>query len=355
MSMISEFKAFAMRGNVIDLAVGVVIGAAFGKIVSSLVDGVIMPIHASDQTLSEMPLPDPVHDHSGRQWMLRDPVGQLPASAASCRRNGLTSKLRQPAAGDFLARLFGIALHLYPHMMWLPLDDGKCCGDHWRGADFIALPDQSNPISNRRAPFAEQLTGRSSLLFGPVRQMLDRIGDPVQPRRGVGICHLCCETHFSVDGTDPGDNDWSLRTGMHKERARCEFCPDLHRLVGLIHKHGGRVPASPELQCRLLLVPIAKFIQKRGLRLPVQKAPAGICAGGNRCAAFGRGRGRVAERIILDQAIQQIFRRPVTHRTGQLADRPFEQCGIRTVIAARQDHELQDIPRSDGNLFQARL
>lgn len=43
MSMISEFKAFAMRGNVIDLAVGVVIGAAFGKIVSSLVDGVIMP------------------------------------------------------------------------------------------------------------------------------------------------------------------------------------------------------------------------------------------------------------------------------------------------------------------------
>jgi len=43
MSFISEFKAFAMRGNVIDLAVGVVIGAAFGKIVSSLVDNIIMP------------------------------------------------------------------------------------------------------------------------------------------------------------------------------------------------------------------------------------------------------------------------------------------------------------------------
>jgi large conductance mechanosensitive channel len=41
--MISEFKAFAMRGNVIDLAVGVVIGAAFGKIVTSLVDQIIMP------------------------------------------------------------------------------------------------------------------------------------------------------------------------------------------------------------------------------------------------------------------------------------------------------------------------
>lgn len=41
--MFTEFKKFAMRGNVIDLAVGVIIGAAFGKIVSSLVSDVIMP------------------------------------------------------------------------------------------------------------------------------------------------------------------------------------------------------------------------------------------------------------------------------------------------------------------------
>lgn len=43
MSLISEFKAFAMRGNVVDLAVGVVIGASFGKIVSALVEHVVMP------------------------------------------------------------------------------------------------------------------------------------------------------------------------------------------------------------------------------------------------------------------------------------------------------------------------
>lgn len=43
MGLLAEFKSFAMRGNVVDLAVGVVIGAAFGKIVSSLVDQVIMP------------------------------------------------------------------------------------------------------------------------------------------------------------------------------------------------------------------------------------------------------------------------------------------------------------------------
>lgn len=43
-NFIAEFKTFALRGNVLDLAVGVVIGAAFGKIVSSLVDNIIMPL-----------------------------------------------------------------------------------------------------------------------------------------------------------------------------------------------------------------------------------------------------------------------------------------------------------------------
>ncbi len=43
MGFLTEFKAFALKGNVIDLAIGVVIGAAFGKIVSSLVDDIITP------------------------------------------------------------------------------------------------------------------------------------------------------------------------------------------------------------------------------------------------------------------------------------------------------------------------
>ncbi len=43
MGLLTEFKSFAMRGNVVDLAVGVVIGASFGKIVGTLVDQVIMP------------------------------------------------------------------------------------------------------------------------------------------------------------------------------------------------------------------------------------------------------------------------------------------------------------------------
>ena len=44
MSFIKDFKEFALKGNVVDMAVGVIIGGAFGKIVSSLVDDVLMPI-----------------------------------------------------------------------------------------------------------------------------------------------------------------------------------------------------------------------------------------------------------------------------------------------------------------------
>jgi large conductance mechanosensitive channel len=43
MGMLNEFKSFAMRGNVVDMAVGIIIGAAFGKIVSSFVSDVVMP------------------------------------------------------------------------------------------------------------------------------------------------------------------------------------------------------------------------------------------------------------------------------------------------------------------------
>lgn len=64
MGFIKEFKDFAMKGNVVDLAVGVIIGAAFGKIVSSLVDDIITPailtpaLKAADLTdLKELVIP----------------------------------------------------------------------------------------------------------------------------------------------------------------------------------------------------------------------------------------------------------------------------------------------------------
>lgn len=47
MSMLREFKEFTMKGNVIDLAIAVIIGAAFGRIISALVDNILMPIIGS--------------------------------------------------------------------------------------------------------------------------------------------------------------------------------------------------------------------------------------------------------------------------------------------------------------------
>ena len=70
MSLINEFKAFAVRGNVVDMAVGIIIGAAFGKIVSSFVDGVIMP---------PLGLLIGGVDFSDLAIVLKDAVGEAPA------------------------------------------------------------------------------------------------------------------------------------------------------------------------------------------------------------------------------------------------------------------------------------
>ncbi len=70
MSMFKEFKEFAMRGNVVDMAVGIVIGGAFGKIVSSFVADVIMPplgllIGGVDFTALKITIKDAVVDAAG--------------------------------------------------------------------------------------------------------------------------------------------------------------------------------------------------------------------------------------------------------------------------------------------------
>ncbi|MDC7676749.1 large-conductance mechanosensitive channel protein MscL [Asticcacaulis machinosus] len=74
MSIISEFKTFLMRGNVIDLAVGVVIGGAFGKIVTALVDNIIMP---------PIGLLTGGVDFSQLKWVLKPAVGDVAEVAIS--------------------------------------------------------------------------------------------------------------------------------------------------------------------------------------------------------------------------------------------------------------------------------
>ena len=71
MKLLDEFKAFAMRGNVVDLAVGIIIGGAFGRIVSSLVADVIMPpiglmLGGVKFTDLKVILKDPVMDTAGK-------------------------------------------------------------------------------------------------------------------------------------------------------------------------------------------------------------------------------------------------------------------------------------------------
>ncbi len=72
MAIVKEFKEFAMRGNVVDLAVGVIIGAAFGKIVTSLVTDIIMP-----------PLGYLVGhiDFKDLKYVIKPAVGKTPATA----------------------------------------------------------------------------------------------------------------------------------------------------------------------------------------------------------------------------------------------------------------------------------
>lgn len=70
MSLLKEFRDFAMRGNVVDLAVGVIIGAAFGKIVSSLVANIIMP---------PLGLLIGGVDFKQFSWVLKPAVGDAPA------------------------------------------------------------------------------------------------------------------------------------------------------------------------------------------------------------------------------------------------------------------------------------
>ena len=70
MSMIKEFRDFAMRGNVVDMAVGVIIGGAFGKIVSSLVSDIIMP--PIGMLLGGV-------DFANLEWVIKEAVGTTPA------------------------------------------------------------------------------------------------------------------------------------------------------------------------------------------------------------------------------------------------------------------------------------
>lgn len=96
MSIINEFKAFAVKGNVVDMAVGIIIGAAFGKIVDSLVKDVIMPLVnlvAGGQI-----------DFSNKYWVLS---GTVPPGASVAEAQKLGNVF---AWGSFVTVLINFAI-----------------------------------------------------------------------------------------------------------------------------------------------------------------------------------------------------------------------------------------------------
>jgi large conductance mechanosensitive channel len=95
--MLNEFKAFIARGNVLDLAVGVIIGAAFGKIVSSLTDDIIMPVIAA--------VTGGV-DFTNKFWVLGDAAGKDVSTLAKAKEAGVAVM----GYGSFLTALINFLI-----------------------------------------------------------------------------------------------------------------------------------------------------------------------------------------------------------------------------------------------------
>lgn len=95
--MIKEFKEFALKGNMIDLAVGIIIGGAFGTVVKSLVDDVIMPLVSG---LLKLP------DFSNLFIILRNPTGADFTSLSSAREAGASVL----AIGSFINAFIAFAI-----------------------------------------------------------------------------------------------------------------------------------------------------------------------------------------------------------------------------------------------------
>lgn len=120
MGVLKEFRDFAMKGNVVDLAVGVIIGAAFGKIVSSLVEDVLMP-----------PIGKIVGglDFSNLYISLSDKV--------DAANNAILEKVAstQPAAAEGVSK----ALSVFDSAVRLPLADAKKLGPVIAYGNFITI------------------------------------------------------------------------------------------------------------------------------------------------------------------------------------------------------------------------
>lgn len=103
MSMLKEFKEFAVKGNMMDMAIGIVIGGAFGTIVRSLVDDIIMPVASG---LLELP------DFSNLFVVLRNPTDEMFTSVEAAREAGASILARGQFVNALIAFLI-VAIALF--------------------------------------------------------------------------------------------------------------------------------------------------------------------------------------------------------------------------------------------------
>ena len=135
--MLKEFKEFAMRGNVLDLAVGVIIGAAFGKVVSSLVDDVLMP--PLGRLIGHVNFSDLFINLTGTHYETLAEAKKN--SAATLNYGNFINTII-----NFLIVAFAVFLLVRAVNEWLP---GSCLGvTFWLGRTQISFGTPSGPNSS---------------------------------------------------------------------------------------------------------------------------------------------------------------------------------------------------------------
>ena len=198
--MLDEFKKFAMRGNVVDLAVGVVIGAAFGAIVNSLVGDIVMPIIGSvtgglDFSNYLLPLSSKVTAGALAEYPPLLGVIQSPRDITAGPDGNLWFTEFNPAANKVAKITTSGTITEYP----VPTAAAEPNASH-----FIARPSAVSNTSLRCAPRAMRIPNSRSLLLTeyaaiPKTPLIDRIALALKAQAAASLLLLIPERYHRIN------------------------------------------------------------------------------------------------------------------------------------------------------------
>ena len=190
--MLQEFKDFAMRGNVVDMAVGVIIGAAFGKITTSLVNDVVMP--PIGMLLGGV-------DFSDRAITLKDAAGEAPAVMLKYGvfiNTVLDFMIENGAERDDLILAFGGGV----------VGDltGLAAGLLKRGARFVQIP------TTLLAQVDSSVGGKTAINSRAGKNLIGLFHQPVLVLADLGVLDTLPERERAAGLAEPDPNDRYPRT-----------------------------------------------------------------------------------------------------------------------------------------------